>query len=139
MRQHSIKTTYLIHKTLVENSDVMALVVDENKISLLMGDPDLNSTYPVINIRRDSISTEVGNKDFIPDRVQFSIKVYSDKYEESVDIADAIRFALENQILQDELVRLTNIKLISATEAWVSDAYEQSIAFSAEVTKPIGN
>lgn len=134
MRQHSIKTTYLIHKTFVEDANVMALIPEEH-VYLLVAEADTD--YPYAIIRRDGISSERGNKDFVGDIVQFTVKVYSDKYDESADIADAMRFSIENHILEDELIRLQNINLISSAEAWVSDSYEQSMTFSAEVTKPI--
>lgn len=134
MRQHSIKTTYLIHKTFVEDTELMKLI-PEAHVYLLVAEADTD--YPYAIIRRDGISSERGNKDFVGDKVQFTVKVYSDKYDESVNIADAMRFSIENHILEDELIRLQNINIVSSTEAWVSDSYEQSMTFSAEVVKPI--
>lgn len=136
MRQHSLKTTYLIHKTLVNNTDLMKLVSEQN-VYLLVA--EANTVYPYVIIKRDGISSNPGNKDFAGDRVQFSIKVYSDEYDVAVNIADSIRFLIENNILEDELVHLSNIQLISSLEAWVSDAYEQTMVFSAEVTRPKQN
>ena len=78
-----------------------------------------------------------GDKDYIEDTVNFRIDVYSDKYDQAADIADAIRFALEGWVLQDSSIRLTNITLTSANEDWITDAYEQSISFKAEVSGPI--
>lgn len=136
MRQHSIKTTYLIHDTLVKNADVTALLNEDN-LFLLVAEPEVN--YPYAVIKRTGIQSERGNKDFAGDIVNFSINVYSDKYDEAADIADAIRFALEGWILQDSNIRLENITITSATEDWVSDAYEQTLSFRAEVVGPIDN
>ena len=139
MRQHSIKTTYLIHKVLVENQDLMTLIGGADHIQLLIGDPDINTMYPIINIKRDLVSPMKSNKDFGSDRVQFSIKVYSDNYKSSIDIADAIRFALEWHTFQDNEIKLVNVELVSCSENWVKDAYEQSLTFNSEVVHPILN
>lgn len=139
MRQHSIKTTYLIHKVLVEDQDLMTLIGGADHIQLLIGDPDINTMYPIINIKRDLVSPMKSNKDFGSDRVQFSIKVYSDDYKNSIDIADAIRFALEWHTFQDTEIKLVNVELVSCSENWVKDAYEQSLTFISEVLHPIPN
>lgn len=139
MRQHSIKTTYLIHKVLVEDQDLMTLIGGADHIQLLIGDPDINTMYPIINIKRDLVSPMKSNKDFGSDRVQFSIKVYSDNYKSSIDIADAIRFALEWHTFQDTEIKLVNVELVSCSENWVKDAYEQSLTFISEVVHPIPN
>lgn len=139
MRQHSIKTTYLIHKVLVEDQDLMTLIGGADHIQLLIGDPDINTMYPIINIKRDLVSPMKSNKDFGSDRVQFSIKVYSDDYKNSIDIADAIRFALEWHTFQDTEIKLVNVELVSCSENWVRDAYEQSLTFISEVVHPIPN
>ena len=136
MRQHSIKTTYLIHKTLIDNSDMTELIPEEN-MYLLVAEPETD--YPYLVIKRTGIQSERGNKDFSGDIVSFSITVYSDKYDEAADIADAARFSIENHILQDDSVRLENIQITGASEDWVSDAYEQTVSFRAEVIKPIEN
>ena len=139
MRQHSIKTTYLIHKVLVEDQDLMTLIGGADHIQLIIGDPDINTMYPIINIKRDLVSPMKSNKDFGSDRVQFSIKVYSDDYKHSIDIAYAIRFALEWHTFQDNEIKLVNVELVSCSENWVRDAYEQSLTFNSEVVHPILN
>jgi len=134
MRQHSIKTTYLIHKTLAENTTVNVLIPETNMYLLKN---DMDSPYPYLVIKRTNITSERGNKDFIGDIVNFNINVYSDKYEDGANIADAVRLALEGWILQDESIRLENIQLTSASEDWSYDTCMQSMNFRAEVSNPI--
>ena len=138
MRQHSIKTSYLIHKTLVSDDDLLELVPEEN-IQLLFAQE--GTTFPHVIIARTGIRSERGNKDFIGDIVNFNILVVSDKYEAGADIADAIRFDIENHILQDSEIdiRLENIILTGASERMNYDAFIQEMNFSAEVSKPISN
>ena len=134
MRQHSIKTTYLVHKTLAQNELVNTLIPESN-MYLLVNNTD--AQYPYLVIKRTNIQSERGNKDFIGDIVNFNINVYSDKYEEGANIADAVRLALEGWILQDESIRLENIQLTSASEDWSYDTCIQSMNFRAEVSNPI--
>lgn len=133
MRQHSIKSTYLIHKTLVENDEITTLIPEEN-IFLLQALPD--TLFPYAVITRTGIKSERGNKDFIGDIVTFNIKVFSDKYNIGVDIADAIRLSIENYILSDELIKMENITLISSKESIYYDTFIQEMDFSAEVSRP---
>lgn len=133
MRQHSLKVTYLIHKTLVEDTEVKKLI-EENHIWPIVVPENL--TYPYMTIKRNSIQNMVGNKDFAGDTVNFTLSVYSDDYDDSVSIGDAARLAIENHILQDDSIRLENITIISASEDWVGNAYAQTMSFKAEVYKP---
>lgn len=134
MRQHSLRTTYLIHKTLVENEEITALVPEEQIVLLLNV---VDGVWPLVTIRRAGITPARGNKDFAGDNVTFNITVYSDKYDETIDIAEAIRYSLEGYDLQDEEVRLEDIRLISASEEWNDYCFEQSMTFGAEVLNPI--
>lgn len=134
MRQHSIKTTYLIHKTLAENTTVNALIPEANMFLLV---ENMDKPFPHLVIKRTNITSERGTKDFIGDIVSFNISVYADKYEVGAEIADAARLALEGWILQDESIRLENIQLTSASEDWSYDTYIQSMNFRAEVSNPI--
>lgn len=136
MRQHSLKTTYLIHKTLVSN-DLLMTKIDEANIQLLVS--QMNTTFPNVVITRTSIKSERGNKDFIGDIVSFNIRVYSDKYDVGVDIADTIRFILENREFQDDSIRIENIILTGATETMSYDTFVQDMNFQCEVSHPIND
>lgn len=134
MRQHSIKATYLIHKTLVDDTDFIKLIPEINIWPVVV---KADQAYPYLVIKRDSIQTNNGTKDFWPDVITFSIRIFSDDWDQTVDIADAARFLLENRIIQDDVLRMERITLISSSEDWVGDAYEQTLVFRAEVVAPI--
>lgn len=131
MRQHSIKTTYLIHKTLAENTTVNSLIPEANMYLLIN---NMDSDFPYLVIRRTNIQSERGDKDFIGDIVNFNITVYSDDYYEGANIADAVRLALEGWILNDDEIHLENILLTTASEEWYNDTCMQSMNFRAEVS-----
>ena len=131
MRQHSIKTTYLIHEYLVSNQDLMKIIPESN-IFLVVGEPE--AVFPYAIITRTSIKTPAQtNKDYNEDSVTFNIKVYSDKYDSSVDIADMIRLLLERRVIQDNLIRISKIELTYCSEQWIGDAYQQNMDFQCIV------
>lgn len=130
MRVHSIKTTYLIHETLVKDSEVKKLI-NENNVFLVIGEPE--ATYPYAIITRSFIRSGSRNKDFVSDIVSFNIKVYAQEYNIAADIADAMRFALENHILSDSLIKISNIEVTNVSESWNGDAYLQNMDFQCEV------
>lgn len=135
MRQHSIKTTYLIHKVIVSDETVKNMIA-ENHVYLLIPEQDMDFPYAVI--RRTGIRSESGNKDFAGDIVGFSIKIYSDEYDEAMNIADAIRFLIERHVITDESlnIRLDNIKMVGSVENWEYDSFMQEISFEANVSIP---
>lgn len=133
MRQHSLKTTYLIHEALVKDENIKSLI-DEKNIFLLIAEQEV--TFPYCIIRRTGCKSENGNRDFAGDIVSFNIKIYSNKYEEAMEIADAIRFKLEGYSLEDENLRLSRIKFTGASENWVYDSFEQDLSFESLVEAP---
>lgn len=132
MRTHSIKTTYLIHEALVSNTELMKLIKDEN-IFLVIGEEE--AVFPYAVITRTSIKTPSrSNKDLTSeDVVTFNIKVYSDKYDVSVDVADAIRLFLERRVLTDNNIKISQTELTFCSEQWVGDAYQQNMDFQCTV------
>lgn len=131
MRTHSIKTTYLIHEALVSDTELMKLIPESN-IYLVIGEPEAMFPYAVIT--RTSIKTPARtNKDCSEDTVTFNIKVYSDKYDVSVDVADAIRLFLERRVLTNGNIRISQTELTYSSEQWVGDAYQQNMDFQCTV------
>lgn len=130
MRVHSIKTTYLIHETLVSDTELMK-ILDEKNVFLVIGEEE--ATYPYTIITRSFIRSGNKNKDFTSDIVSFNIKVYAQEYNTAADVADAIRFALENHILTDSLIKISNIEITNVSESWNGDAYLQNMDFQCEV------
>ena len=131
MRTHSIKTTYLIHEALVSDTELMKLIKEKN-IFLVIGEEEAMFPYAVIT--RTSIKTPSrSNKDNSEDVVTFNIKVYSDKYNVGIDVADAIRLFLERRVLTDNNIRISQTELTFCSEQWVGDAYLQNMDFQCTV------
>lgn len=130
MRKHSLKSTQYIHNKLINTSSVTSLI-NENNIFLLIAEPE--TKYPYAVITRTRITSRDENKDFSTDEIGINIKVWSDQYDEAVNIADAIRFAIEGKEIEMDKEVMDSIELSSSTESWTGDAYLESMDFTAEI------
>lgn len=130
MRKHSLKSTQYIHNKLINTSSVTSLI-NENNIFLLIAEPE--TKYPYAVITRTRITSRDENKDFSIDEIGINIKVWSDQYDEAVNIADAIRFAIEGKEIEMGKEVMDSIELSSSTESWTGDAYLESMDFTAEI------
>ena len=69
-------------------------------------------------------------KDILSDNdLSFTVIVVSDDYVQSLDIANAVRHALESYRYKDEIINIHPIKLLSATEETIEDAYIQRMNY----------
>lgn len=130
MRKHSLKSTQYIHNKLINTSSVTSLI-NENNIFLLIAEPE--TKYPYAVITRTRITSRDENKDFSTDEIGINIRVWSDQYDEAVNIADAIRFAIEGKEIEMDKDMMDSIELSSSTESWTGDAYLESMDFTAEI------
>jgi hypothetical protein len=90
--------------------------------------------YPFIVYRRNNIQNSENTKDgFNEDSVDFDVIVVSDKYDESIEIANAVRKVLEKKkrVYGDMLI--TNTLLQGISEDFVENAYVQTLNFSCIV------
>lgn len=92
------------------------------------------TTYPYVVYMRTNISVNKSSKDgYCEDACNYQIIAISDKYNESIDIANDIRRVMEKQrIITDDLV-LNDNKLISAIERYTNDAYIQELTFACKI------
>lgn len=90
--------------------------------------------YPFIVYRRNNIQNSENTKDgFNEDSVDFDVIVVSDKYDECIEIANAVRKVLEKKkrVYGDMLI--TNTLLQGISEDFVENAYVQTLNFSCLV------
>ena len=69
----------------------------------------------------------------IAEEQNYSITVLADTYSDSVELADAVRDALELERGTFSGQHIRNIKLTSVNESWVSDTYVQELNFTIEL------
>lgn len=131
MAKHSLKSTFYIHEKLIDTQSVINLI-DEDNIFLLVAEAETD--YPYAVITRTRINSTNENKDFNTDEIGFNIRIWSDKYDEAVEIADAMRAALEGRVIEtDDNEIIDSITLTSSSESWTGDAYLESIDFTADI------
>lgn len=99
----------------------------KNKIFPLVANP--NTTFPFLVYRRIGY-TPRSNKDYTGEMVTIEINIASEKYEESVDIADAVASALQNR--KTDLI--AQMELINVSEIYLQDTYIQNLQFQIELT-----
>lgn len=89
------------------------------------------TTYPFIVYKRSNIVPNY-TKDFhFKDEVIIDVICVSNDYSESVDIASMVRDILEDK----RFTGIESIKLESADEDFIDDAYIQTLSFNLTITK----
>jgi len=94
-----------------------------DKVFPLVANP--NTNFPFLVYRRIGY-TPMSNKDYFGETVTIEINVASEKYEESVDIANNVADILqgkETEIIED-------IRLINVSEIYLQDTFIQNLQFS---------
>ena len=125
---NSILATKYIRKFIVENEEVRKLINTKNVFALTP--PNTNITFPFVVYGRTSL-VPTYTKDLLTENsITIYIYVVSDKYIESLEIANAIRHSIESHIYKDNEITIDVIKLESITEETSDDAYIQKMSFT---------
>ena len=125
---NSILATKYIRKFIVENEEVSKLINTKNVFALTP--PNANPTFPFVVYGRTSL-VPIYTKDLLTENsITIYIYVVSDKYIESLEIANAIRHSIESHIYKDDDITIDVIKLESITEETSDDAYIQKMSFT---------
>lgn len=99
---------------------------------------DNDVKFPYIVYNRTGLSTRLTKDGYTEDNISFEISVYSDKYIQSVAVADAVRGALEvMSITHDDILELDNSVIINSNEIWQNNTYAQNITWNANVVRYI--
>lgn len=107
-------------KNLVKNQ-VFPLIAEEN------------TTFPFIVYRRNSIR-KASTKDYVNDEIaSVDVVVACDKYSQSVEIAERVRFVLEHGGYDGENFSVDNISLSNASEQYIQNTYIQTLTFEIEI------
>ena len=92
-----------------------------------------NTTFPFIVYRRNSIR-KANTKDYLNDEIaSVDIVIASDKYSQSVEIAERVRFVLERGYYDSENFSVDNITLSNASEQFMQNTYIQTLTFDMEI------
>lgn len=129
---NSISIWRYIRPYLKNNPDLQAVMNTNNILPLTMNE---NTPYPWVIFQRDNISVTYTKpiKGGFDNRVSFSINVYSNDYDESIDIANIIRNILEQLVIKTDEIIINEIEVVSIYEQFSQDGFRQSIQFQAWV------
>lgn len=121
----SLQIGKAIYHILSNDKDVVDRV--QNKIYPLIADVD--TTFPFIVYKRTGIAPADSKDRFVFDEDVFvDIVVASDKYNESIEIADLVRTAL----LEGSYNSINDIELIDADEDYFEDTFIQNLTFKIQ-------
>lgn len=121
----SLQIGKAIYHILSNDTDVVDRV--QNKIYPLIADVD--TTFPFIVYKRTGIAPADSKDRFVFDEDVFvDIVVASDKYNESIEIADLVRTAL----LEGSYEGINDIELIDADEDYFEDTFIQNLTFKIQ-------
>ena len=105
----------------LQSGQITALVANEN------------TTFPFIVYRRNSIRKS-STKDYANDEIaSVDVVIASDKYSQSVEIAERVRFVLERGEYEGENFSVDNITLSNASEQYMQNTYIQTLTFDIEI------
>lgn len=92
-----------------------------------------NTTFPFIVYRRNSIR-KASTKDYVNDEIaSVDVVIACDKYSQSVEIAEIVRFVLEHGGYEGENFSVDNITLSNASEQYMQNTYIQTLTFDVEI------
>lgn len=123
----SLKVGKEIYSHLKENKSLTDIV--GNKIYPIIVEKDTN--YPFIVYKRSNVIPDYTKDYHFKDYVIVDIICVSNHYVESVEIASLVRESLEDKRIGD----INSIRLESADEDFIDDAYIQTLSFNLTINK----
>lgn len=125
---NSILIGKYIYKILSENENITNYV--DNKIYPIVAKTD--TTYPFIVYSKVGIEPTYIKDVPSGDKIGVSVIVVSEKYTESVNIANEVRKAFEFVSYKSDELLIRRIKLVDVSETWENDVYLQILNFECE-------
>lgn len=124
----SLSAGAIIRAVLLEDSDVAART---NKVFPVATD---SAELPYILYRRTSLSP-TPQKSGPPgaDEIQIEVLCFAERYGESVELAEAVRAALDHVDAEHDGLRMRSCYLLDSEEVYQDDAYVQQLVFSAKM------
>lgn len=124
----SLSAGAIIRAVLLEDAEVAART---NKVFPVATD---RADLPYILYRRTSLSPNP-QKSGQPgaDEIQIEVICFTERYSEGVELAEAVRAALDQVSAEHDGMRLRSCYLLDSEEAYQDDAFVQQLVFSAKM------
>lgn len=129
---NSMLTGKYLWKIVTEDEEVKKLIPPA-KVCPLMALAD--TTFPFVVYSRDALVPEYTKDMLSSNNLTFTFITVTNKYEDGVVIANAIRNALECKYYKDEDIYIHPIKVTALYEETVDDAFLQRMTFNMDVTQ----
>lgn len=123
----SLSAGEIIRAMLIEDSEVMARV---NKVFPVVED---KADLPYIVYRRTQLEQDPTKAGRGADTVGIEILCYTAGYTEGVELAEAVRGALDNRQGETDGLIMRSCYLTDSEEAWQDDAYVQQLVFNVKI------
>lgn len=119
-----------IYKLLSED-EVLTQIVTPKKIFPLVANAE--TTYPFIVYARTGLNVAYCKDGVTENTVEMQVIAVSDKYVESLEVANQIRRILELKRFKDEDVFIRDCRLSSVYEEYIENAFVQKMIFTINI------
>lgn len=123
----SLSAGEIIRAMLIEDSEVMARA---NKVFPVVED---SAELPYIVYRRTQLEQDPTKGRRGADTVGIEILCYTQGYTEGVELAEAVRGALDGAQGESDGLVMRSCYLADSEEAWQDDAYVQQLVFNVKI------
>lgn len=126
MKKTSLSAGSILYKLLSSDPDVMSRA---NKVYPVVAD---EATLPYVVYRRSRLEHNPA-KGQGADTVQIDVCCYAASYSASVELAEAVRAALDYREVTSDGLRMRSCTLADSCEDWANDAYIQELNFNVKL------
>lgn len=98
----------------------------------LTGEPQ-EITFPFIIYGRESLEPSYTKNFLTENLLRYRVIVVADDYDNSLEVANAVRHSLEGHVYRDEYMNICPIRLESMNEETMDDTIIQTMVFSMAV------
>ena len=127
-KKTSLSAGSIIRAILLEDADVKAMTGNVFPVATD------KATLPYILYRRTALEhNPTKAKQPGADTVQIEVLCFTDKYKEGVEMAEAVRAALDYAQGESDGLVMRSCILNDSEEAWQDDAYVQQLVFSVKI------
>lgn len=88
---------------------------------------------PYISYRRAGMETVPVSGRKSADAIDFEVAIFTAEYAEGIDLAEAIRHALDGKEASYDGLTMRSCTLIDSVEDWANDAYIQQLKFRIKI------
>ena len=101
---------------------------------------DTGTTFPFIVYRRTSIEPSDSKDRFIySEDTYVEVVIASDKYNESIEIADLVKDALQGKKGNYSCINIYDIRMTNADEDYIEDTFIQNLTFNIKTNGRTSN